>query len=227
MRKEAVVVHSGGMDSSICLKLAIDRFSSENVLSLSFKYGQRHSNELEQAAKICGDWGVDHYIVQLDCLQEITENALVNSETPIVHNVGEPPNTLVVGRNGLMARLAAVHADNLGAERIYMGVIEVEEANSGYRDCSRGYMDLMQEILRMDLDNPHFEILTPIVKMTKKETMALADELGVLDYLLKETITCYEGIGGRGCGVCPACKLRNEGIDQYFNHRDHEEHRDL
>lgn len=216
MRKQAVVVHSGGMDSSICLKLAVDRFGAGEVLSLSFRYGQRHSNELEQAAKICHDWGVNHHILQLDCLQEITENALMNQSLPIEHHLDTPPNTLVVGRNGLMARLAAIHADHLGAEKIYMGVIEVESANSGYRDCSRHYMDLMENILRIDLDNPRFEILTPVVKMTKCQTMALADNLGVLDYLLKETVTCYEGIRGRGCESCPACKLRNEGIDHYM-----------
>lgn len=215
MRKQAVVVHSGGMDSSLCLKLAVDRFGADQVLSLSFRYGQRHSNELVQAEKICRDWEVDHFVIQLDCLQEITDNALINTATPVEHQSGRPPNTLVMGRNGLMARLAAIHANHLGAERIYMGVIEVEEANSGYRDCSRRYMDLMEQILRVDLDNPQFEIETPIVKMTKCQTMALADELGVLDYLLKETITCYEGIRGRGCEQCPACKLRNEGIDLY------------
>lgn len=217
MHKKAVVVHSGGMDSSICLALAIQDFGADNVLSLSFRYGQRHSNELQQAAKICRDWGVDHYVLQLDCMQEITENALMNADIPIEHHEGKAPNTLVVGRNGLMARLAAIHAHHLGAGCIYMGVIEVEEANSGYRDCSRHYMDLMQEILRLDLDDEHFEIRTPVVKMTKCQTMELADRLGVLDYLLKETITCYEGIGGKGCEQCPACKLRNEGIRQFLN----------
>ncbi|ADI38680.1 7-cyano-7-deazaguanine synthase QueC [Waddlia chondrophila] len=213
--KQALVVHSGGMDSSLCLKLAIDRHGADQVLSISFRYGQRHSNELVQAAKICRDWGVDHCVIQLDCLQEITDNALMNTEIAIEHSQGRPPNTLVLGRNGLMARLAAIHANHLGAEKIYMGVIEVEGANSGYRDCSRDYMDLMEKILRIDLDNPRFEIVTPIVQMTKCQTMALADQLGVLDYLLKETITCYEGIGGRGCQHCPACKLRNEGADRY------------
>lgn len=216
MFKKAVVVHSGGMDSSICLALAIQEFGVEDVLSLSFRYGQRHSNELVQAKKICQDWGVDHHVIQLDCMQEITENALMNPDIAIEHEEGEAPNTLVMGRNGLMARLAAIHAHHLGASFVYMGVIEVEEANSGYRDCSRHYMDLMQQILRIDLDNDQFEIRTPVVKMTKCQTMKLADTLGLLDYLLRETITCYEGISGRGCETCPACQLRNEGIDNYY-----------
>lgn len=215
MKKDAVVVHSGGMDSSICLKLAIDEFCKENVLSLSFQYNQRHSNELEQAAIIAKHFGVDHLSLNIDCLQEITTNALTHHEMIISKKENQAPNTLVVGRNGLMARIAAIHADHLKANCIYMGVIEVEACNSGYRDCTRAYMDLMEQILRIDLDNPKFTIRTPLVYMTKKETMALADRLGVLDYLLKETITCYEGLFQPGCRVCPACILRNDGLQQF------------
>lgn len=211
-KKKAVVIHSGGMDSSICLALATKEFGKENVLSLSFTYCQRHSNELDQAEKICREWGGDHVVVNIDSLQEITDNALINSSLKIEHTKDQPPNTLVVGRNGLMARLGAIHANHLGAKCIYMGVIEVEEWNSGYRDCSRAYMDLMQQILRIDLADSAFEIRTPIVKMTKMETLELAYELGVLEFLLRETITCYEGIPHQGCLTCPACELRNEGV---------------
>lgn len=215
IKKKAAVIHSGGMDSSLCLALACKEHGNENVLSLSFSYSQRHSIELEKAAKICSEWNVDHIVLNIECLNQITENALTRSSIKIQHNENAPPNTLVLGRNGLMARLGAIHAHSLGAPCIYMGVIEVEAANSGYRDCSRKYMDLMQKILQIDLDNPDFRIVTPIVKMTKKETMELAFELGILEYLLIETITCYEGIPKMGCRICPACKLRNEGIAQF------------
>lgn len=218
MKKKAIVIHSGGMDSSICLALAIEEFGKENVLSVSFRYDQRHVAELRQAAKICHDWGVDHVDLSIDCLKEITTNALLDSDIVIERPETGPPNTLVVGRNGLMARLGAIHAHHLGAHCLHMGVIEVEEANSGYRDCSRSYMDKMQEILRIDLDDPTFEIRTPLVKMTKKQTMEVADRLGLLSYLLQETISCYEGLSGKGCGRCPACKLRNEGIRQHFQY---------
>ena len=98
-----------------------------------------------------------------------------------------------------MARLGAIHAGHLGARYIYMGVIQVEGSHSGYRDCSRAYMDLEQYVLRLDLDDPLFEIRTPIVDMSKKETMDLAYRLGILEFLLHETITCYEGIIRQGC----------------------------
>lgn len=219
--KKAVVVHSGGMDSSLCLALAIEQFGKDEVLSLSFTYGQRHSNELEVAKKICNDWGIEHTSIDLNCLKEITTNALMDDSIEIEHIQGQAPNTLVVGRNGLMARVAAIHANHLGAQCIFMGVIEVEEANSGYRDCSRKYMDIIQAGLRMDFDNPKFEIKTPIVFMSKKETMELAYQIGSLQYLLENTITCYEGIPKYGCGKCPACKLRNEGIKEFMD--DHED----
>lgn len=216
LRKTAVVIHSGGMDSSLCLALAIRDYGADNVLSISFSYQQRHAPELQQAVKICRDWQVDHVILSIDCLNEITTSALLDKNLQIEHQKGEIPNTLVVGRNGLMARIGAIHAHEIGAHVIYMGVIEVESANSGYRDCSRYYMDLMQNILRIDLDDPHFEIRTPLVHMTKSETMELGYNLGVLPYLLEETITCYEGIKHAGCGSCPACILRNQGIAQFL-----------
>jgi 7-cyano-7-deazaguanine synthase len=217
MKKKTIVVHSGGMDSSLCLALAVKEFGADQVLAMSFRYGQRHSKELEQAQIICEYFQVDRVEIPLDCLERITSSALIGNHELIEHKQGLAPNTLVVGRNGLMARLAAIHANDIGAKSIYMGIIEVESDNSGYRDCSRSYMDLMQKILRLDLADDEFEIVTPIVKMTKLETLELANELGVLEYLLENTITCYEGISGAGCGLCPACKLRNRGIKLYLH----------
>lgn len=216
MNKKAIVVHSGGMDSSICLAIAAKEYGPENILSLSFTYGQRHSEEIDRAKEIATFLKIDHTVVDINCLSEITQNALTNHQMNISHEEGSSPNTLVVGRNGLMARIAAIHANHLGAHFIYMGIIEVESANSGYRDCSRSYMDKMQEILRIDLDDSTFEIKTPIVNMTKVQTMQKADELNILELLLEKTITCYEGVEKFGCNKCPACKLRNEGIKQYL-----------
>lgn len=216
MKKKAIVVHSGGMDSSICLGLAVEQYGADNVLAMSFTYGQRHSNELDFAAKICKEWKVDRTVIDINCLSEITDNALMNSSVEIKHDEKSAPNTLVVGRNGLMARVAAIHAEHLGAECIFMGVIEVEEANSGYRDCSRKYMDIIQAGLRVDFDNPHFEIKTPLVFMTKKQTLELCYQMGKLHFLVENTLSCYEGIEKEGCGKCPACELRNEGLREFI-----------
>ncbi len=212
MKKKAVVVHSGGMDSSLCLALAVNEFGAENVLSLSFTYGQRHSVELQRATEISNHFKVDHVELDLSCLSQITESALIGNHQKIEHKAGEAPNTLVVGRNGLMARLAGIHAHSLGANCIYMGVMELEAANSGYRDCSRSYMDIIQSALCLDFADASFEIRTPLVFLNKKESMELGHRLGVLEYLLETTVTCYEGISKEGCLKCPACKLRNNGL---------------
>jgi len=221
MNKQAIVIHSGGMDSSLCLALASQEFGRENVLSLSFAYQQRHTVELKQATKICQEWGIDHLQLSIDCLQEITQNALMDVNLAIEHLPHQPPNTLVVGRNGLMAHLGGIHAHHLGANCIYMGVMELEGANSGYRDCSRAYMDLQQQILQLDLDDSTFEIRTPLIHMTKKETLELGYALGILPFLLEETITCYEGLRRLGCQKCPACQLRNQGLKEFL--KDHPE----
>jgi 7-cyano-7-deazaguanine synthase len=211
--KKCLVLFSGGMDSSICLQLAKKKWGVENVLALSFSYHQRHSVELEQAEKIAALWKVDHKILQIDTLREVSNSALIGREVNFEEGDEEfPPNTMVVGRNGLMLRLAAIYGYDRGVIDIFTGVMELEEANSGYRDCSRKYIDLMQEILRLDLGTQDFFIQTPLVKNTKKENMYLAYELGVLNYLLEETVTCYEGLKYQGCGVCPACVLRNPAI---------------
>ncbi len=220
MKKKAVVIHSGGMDSSICLAAAIKDYGVENVLSMSFQYGQRHSVELQQARKICSDWNVDHIVIPILCLNKITDNALINANIAIEHHEDEVPNTLVMGRNGLMARLGAIHAHTVGAHRIYMGVIELDSANSGYRDCSRHYMNLMEEILRLDLDDHSFKIATPLAFMTKEETLCFANDMGVLGFLLENTVTCYEGVRYWGCRRCPACLLRNEGIEAFLEKND-------
>lgn len=216
MNKKIVVIHSGGMDSSLCLRLMMQEFDSKDILSLSFVYGQRHeASELNAARKICLDWQIDHVEIPISFLRQITESALLNKEEKISQQDTGIPNTMVLGRNGLMARLGAIYGYGVGANKICMGIIGVEAANSGYRDCTRGYMDLMQEVLRLDLDDPSFSIITPIVDLTKKQTLQIAQKLGVLEYLLEETVTCYEGIAKQGCGVCPACMLRNEGIEEY------------
>ena len=215
--KKAVVLHSGGMDSSICLALAIEEFGKGQVTALSFSYQQRHPQELIAGTTIARALGVTRVEIDLPFYSAITKNALLNKEIPIEHVEGAPPNTLVIGRNGLMAQIAGIYAASIEASTLFLGVMGIEGANSGYRDCSRSYMDLVQSLLRIDLDNPSFEIRTPLVAMTKKETLGVAQRLGFLSYFLEETVTCYEGVKGKGCEVCPACLLRNEGIAHYFN----------
>lgn len=209
--KQAIVLHSGGMDSSICLALAIKEFGASAVLSLGFAYGQRHYLEILAAERICQEWGIERTVLDLSIIQQLTDNALINWSLSI-----NDKNTLVVGRNGLMARLSAILAHALGVHHLFMGVIECDAAQTGYRDCSRAYFDLKEQILRLDLNDPLFTIHTPLVKMTKKETLVVADQLGILDFLLKETVTCYAGISCEPCGQCHACRLREAGLREFY-----------
>jgi 7-cyano-7-deazaguanine synthase len=198
------------MDSSICLALAISEFGARNVLSVGFDYGQRHASELAAAQRICTAWQVDRTVLDLACLGQVKTNALVNAAVSI-----QDDNTLVVGRNGLMAHVATVHAAALGAQCLMLGVIECDAATTGYRDCSRPYWNTYEQLARLDLNQPTFSVRTPLVHMTKKETMALADSLGILAYLLQETISCYEGLPGPGCTRCHSCRLRAQGLAEY------------
>ncbi len=220
MPKQAVIVHSGGMDSTLCLALAMQEYSHEDILSLSFRYGQRHSNELAAAEKICRLWNIDHAVVDLSTFSTLSRNALTDTSMPIdFGHEAAAPTTLVVGRNGLMARLAAIHAHSLGAQCIYLGVMEIEAKEIGYRDCSEEYIKLKERILQIDLGDPLFRIKTPLIHMTKEETANLAHQLGILDFLLEHTISCYEGLPGEGCRKCPACYLKNRGLETFKQKR--------
>ncbi|MCX6995436.1 MAG: 7-cyano-7-deazaguanine synthase [Chlamydiae bacterium] len=205
---KAIICHSGGMDSSICLKLAIEENGPHEVLSVGFDYGQRHKSEEEAACLISRAFGVEHISIPIPIFALLRNNALLDHTLPI-----ENLNTLVPGRNGLMAWHAALLAHSLGAHQVYLGVMELEEANSGYRDCSRAYMSLLERILQIDLNDKAFRLCTPLVHMTKKESHQLAAKMGILPFLLEHTVTCYEGIKGRGCEKCPACILRNKALD--------------
>jgi 7-cyano-7-deazaguanine synthase len=213
LSKRAIVIHSGGLDSSLCLDIAREEHGSDAVLSLSFDYQQRHSAELVCAARIAADWGIDHAVVDIKCLTGLTRDALTGSALAVTWKEGEAPTSLVVGRNGLMARLGAIHAHHLGAGCIYMGIMEEEARLVGYRDCSRHYMDLMENVLRVDLDNSEFAIRTPLVACSKADVLSIAYERGILDYLLQHTISCYQGIPGRGCTCCPSCILKLRALD--------------
>lgn len=219
--KHAIVILSGGMDSAICLSLAVRNFGAEYVVAITFDYGQRHVSEKQAAIQIARYFEVEHICINLPFFNELTTNALLDHNLPLMQNGNESnkisPNTLVTGRNGLFSRLGAIHAHYRGACHLFIGVLGLEASNSGYRDCSREYFDLMEKVLRIDLGTDQFWIHTPLVHMTKKETLDLAKELNSLKFILENSITCYEGIKEFGCGQCSACQLRNDGIKQFLS----------
>ena len=210
----ALVIFSGGQDSTTCLFQAIADCGTGNVQTISFHYGQRHAIELQRAAWIAQDLGVPHTVLDLSLLGSITHNALMDSHAAI-QPAGNTPNTFVDGRNALFLLYAAIHAKAQGIRDIIIGVCETDF--SGYPDCRDVFVKSMNVSLNLAMDY-NFNIRTPLMYLTKKETWALADRLGALDFVRERTHTCYLGIDG-GCGECPSCVLRERGLAEYLAER--------
>ena len=212
--QSALVLHSGGQDSTTCLFWALKHF--QEVRTLCITYGQRHSLEVEVARKIAADAGVPFQILDATVISQLAENSLTNHE--MIMDEEKPadsyPNTFVPGRNLFFLTFAAVIARSYGIRNIVTGVSQADY--SGYPDCRDTFIRSANATLNLAMDE-QFIIHTPLMWLNKAETWALADELGVLDIVKKETLTCYNGIIAEGCGHCPACKLRSAGLKEYEN----------
>jgi 7-cyano-7-deazaguanine synthase len=161
-------------------------------------------------------------VVSLGFYRQLTTNALMDPAQKIERRKGSAcPTTVVEGRNAFFLLAAAVWAKSLGAQEIYTGVSEADY--SGYPDCRAAFIRAQQRMLRLALEWP-VRIVTPFIRMTKAEEWALADRLGIFELVRDRTLTCYNGIPGSGCGKCPACRLRNNGLKEYNAHR-HEKHK--
>ncbi|MGT2924068.1 7-cyano-7-deazaguanine synthase QueC [Streptococcus caviae] len=209
-RQSALVVFSGGQDSTTCLFWALQHY--EHVETVTFAYGQRHSQELAVAKEIAAEQGVKHRVLDMSLLGQITENALT-SDINIEAKEGQVPNTFVDGRNHLFLSFAAVLAKQLGITDLVTGVCQTDF--SGYPDCRDVFVKSLNVTLNLAMDY-EFVIQTPLMWLDKAETWALADSLGKFDYVREKTLTCYNGIRGAGCGECPACHLRQAGLDKYL-----------
>ena len=213
--KKALVIFSGGQDSTTCLFQAIKEFGKENVEVVTFQYGQRHVIELEKAEWIAKDVGVKQTLIDTSVIKAITTNALMQEGTEIQQE-GDKPNTFVDGRNALFLLYAAIYAKGQGISTIYTGVCETDF--SGYPDCRDVFVKSMNVTMNLAMDY-NFNIRTPLMYLTKKETWKLADDLGVFDYILEHTHTCYLGVKG-GCHTCPSCVLREKGLNEYLAERE-------
>ena len=219
MRSEqALVVFSGGQDSTTCLAQAVREYGQGKVACITFHYGQRHAHEVEVARKIAADFGVaDHRFVSLDWYSQLTANALLNPEIEIAKDAASAcPNTVVDGRNMMFLLVAAIYAKSRGIRDIVTGVCETDF--SGYPDCRDVFIKSCNVTLNLAMAY-EFRVITPLMDLTKKQTWALADRLGVLAYVAENTLTCYNGVVGRGCGACPSCLLRQRGYDAYLRNR--------
>lgn len=208
---KALVVFSGGQDSTTCLFWALEQF--EEVVAVTFDYNQRHKLEIECAKEIADDLGVEHHILNLDLLNQLAPNALTRSDIEVAEGEdGGLPTTFVDGRNHLFLSFVAVMAKNMGAKHIVTGVCETD--SSGYPDCRDSFIKSLNVTLNLAMDY-EFVIHTPLMWLNKAETWAMADKLGRLEYVYEHTLTCYNGVKGEGCGECPACKLRAKGYQEF------------
>ena len=210
--RKAIVIFSGGQDSTTCLFQAIAEYGKENVETITFQYGQRHSIELKKAKWIAQDLGVKQTFIDTSVIKAITHNALMDENVHIEQKDNKLPNTFVDGRNALFLLYAAIYAKGQGIQDIITGVCETDF--SGYPDCRDVFIKSMNVTLNLAMDY-QFNIKTPLMYLTKAQTWQLADELGVLDYVRNYTHTCYEGVNG-GCGQCPSCILCDKGLMEYL-----------
>jgi 7-cyano-7-deazaguanine synthase len=224
----ALVLFSGGQDSTVCLAWALERFA--RVETIGFDYGQRHRAELdvrprirERIAALCGEWaahlGEDH-VVRLDALAAMSETALTR-EVAIEIAENGLPTTFVPGRNLAFFTFAGALAYRRGAKHLVAGMCETDF--SGYPDCRDDTLKAMQLALNLGMD-ARFVIHAPLMWIDKAATFALAHDLGgepLIELLVEATHTCYLGDRSRrhdwgyGCGECPACQLRAAGFAKW------------
>ena len=225
----ALVLFSGGQDSTVCLAWALARFA--HVETIGFGYGQRHAVELAvrpqiraRMAALDPAWAArlgDDHVLQLDALAAISDTALTRDTAIEIAETGLP-TTFVPGRNLMFLAFAGALAYRRGIKHLIAGMCETDY--SGYPDCRDDTIKAMQLALNLGMDQ-RFVVHTPLMWIDKAATFALAQELGgepFLDLVIEETHSCYQGDRSRrhdwgyGCGECPACQLRAEGYARFL-----------
>ena len=225
---KALVLFSGGQDSTVCLAWALERFA--RVETIGFDYGQRHAVELAvrgrlraRMGQLRADWQTrlgDDHVVKLDALAEISDTALTR-ETAIEIADSGLPTTFVPGRNLVFFCFAGALAYRRGARHLVAGMCETDY--SGYPDCRDDTIKAMQVALTLGLDK-RVTIHTPLMWVDKAGTFAMAEQIGgkaFLDLVIEDSHSCYLGDRtkrhdwGYGCGECPACQLRAKGFSEF------------
>jgi len=215
INETALVVFSGGQDSTTCLYWALQHFTE--VKAISFVYGQKHVKEVELAKQLAEEAGVEWSMLDVSFISSLSHGCSLTDTTLDIEaekKEGDQfPSTFVPGRNLFFLSIAAVKARDMGIRHLITGVSQTDF--SGYPDCRDSFIKSLNVTINLAMDE-QFVIHTPLMWIDKAQTWALADELGVLDTIRYKTLTCYNGVIGDGCGHCPACKLRREGLEKYL-----------
>ena len=216
---KALIVFSGGQDSTACLGWAKNRY--EEIECISFFYGQKHSIELEKSKEICKLEGIKQTIINIDFLGGLVNSALTsNGDVSAKHkDNNDLPASFVPNRNALFLTLAHAYAQKIKAQDIITGTCQTDY--SGYPDCRQEFIDLFEKTLNLG-SATNLKIITPLMDLTKAETFKLAEKENCLNLVINYSHTCYNGSvifneWGFGCGECPACELRKKGFYEYKN----------
>jgi 7-cyano-7-deazaguanine synthase len=209
----AVVLLSGGLDSTTCL--AVARSRGFDVHALTVKYGQLHQVELDAASRVASALGAkEHRVVAVD-LAPLASSALTTSSIAVpkdrpLDEIGAPgdvPSTYVPARNTVLMSLALAWAESLGARDIFLGVNVLDA--SGYPDCRPAFVHAFEALAQVATRGGGFHVHAPLIELTKAQIIELGRSLGV-DYAI--THSCYDPVGDRACGRCDACVLRKKGF---------------
>lgn len=211
---KAIVLFSGGQDSTTCLYWAKKRF--KKIYAISFDYGQKHSNEVNIAQNIAQEADVEFIVLDAHYISKLSVNSLTNTELEM-DETNDLPNTFVPGRNLFFLSMAAVFAYEHKVKHIITGVSQTDF--SGYPDCRHNFILSANTTLNLAMEQ-EFVLHAPLMWLDKSKVWELSDELGVFELIRDQTLTCYNGVVAEGCGHCPACKLRNKGLQEFLNRKE-------
>jgi len=207
--EKALVIFSGGQDSTTCLYWALNNFAS--VSTVTFDYGQRHRTELSSATKIADLAGVENTVLTLSSFEKMGSNSLTGGEevSSALNSTTNLPNSFVPGRNLIFLTYAAAFAYSNQITNLVGGMCQTDY--SGYPDCRRKTLDVLMEAINLGME-AKIKLYTPLMDMTKAESVKLAKEVHALE-ALSYSHTCYNGVYPP-CETCPACKLRAKGFEE-------------
>ena len=221
--KSALVVFSGGQDSTTCLGWAKNRY--DHVETITFDYHQKHAIEIQQAQEIASIMNVPNYVLEINIFAQLDDSALIDASQDINARHRNRPNlpaSFVPNRNAIFFTTAHAYAQKMGLDHIITGINQTDY--SGYPDCRIPFIESLEKALNLGSES-NIRFLYPLIHLTKAETFKMAQKEGILDIVIKETHTCYNGDRsklhdwGYGCDACPACELRKKGWKEYLQKR--------
>ncbi|MGE8176012.1 7-cyano-7-deazaguanine synthase QueC [Pseudomonas fluorescens] len=218
MNNKAVIVFSGGQDSTTCLIHALTIY--DEIHCITFDYGQRHRAEIEVAQQLSKKLGVtEHKVLDVSLLNELAISSLTRDNIPassINNSEKSLPITFVPGRNILLLTLASIYAHQIGAKTVITGICNTDFSN--YPDCRDEFVKALHKAIEQSMDYK-LRIETPLMWLNKAETWALAEYHGKLELIQHHTLSCYNGVIGSGCANCDACNFRAKGLNEFIENR--------